>query len=105
MHPLQRLGPYIYSTIHSYNSIWELLLTRSESRTAARDADRLRERLPFLRDYREAADAARQTLLPHYRQYTSTVSPDPIAISLELAVLLAVFCEAVRPSAILDLGS
>ena len=100
MNPLRRLGPYVYSTIHSYNSIWELLLIRSENRTAARDAGRLRQRFPFLDDYREAADLARQTLLPHYREYTSTVSPDPIAISLELAVFLAVVCDAVRPSAV-----
>jgi predicted O-methyltransferase YrrM len=105
MNPLQRIGPYIYSTLHSYNSIWELLLTRSESQNAARDAERLRARFPFLANYPEMAARFRNDLSAHYREYTSTISPDPIAISLELAVFLAVACEATRPRAILDLGS
>jgi predicted O-methyltransferase YrrM len=105
MNPLQRLGPYIYSTLHSYNSIWELMLTRSESQNAARDADRLRERHPFLANYPRMAETFRDDLLAHHRAYTSAISPDPIAVSLELAVFLAVVCEAARPRAILDLGS
>lgn len=105
MNPLQRLGPYIYSTIHSYNSIWELMLTRSESRNAARDAELLRQRFPFLAAYPQLAKEARNQLSAPYREYTSTISPDPIAISLELAVFLAVVCSETRPRAILDLGS
>jgi predicted O-methyltransferase YrrM len=105
MNPFLRVGPYLYAALHSYNSVWELLLTRSERRTAERDAERLTARLPFLADYERRADGRRHELAAAHRAYTSSVSPDPISISLELAVFLGVVCDATRPRAILDLGS
>jgi predicted O-methyltransferase YrrM len=105
MSVLRRIGPYLYSALHSYNSAWELLLLGSERRCADRDADRLRARFSFLAGYAEQARTIRRRLLPAYRAYTATISPDPIAISLELAVFLYVVCEATNPNAMLDLGS
>jgi predicted O-methyltransferase YrrM len=105
MNPLLRIGPYVYAALHSYNSVWELSLTRSERRTAERDAERMRARFPFLTDYEGRADAVRRKLSADHRTYTRAVSPDPIAISLELAVFLGVVCDATTPRAILDLGS
>jgi predicted O-methyltransferase YrrM len=105
MNPLLRMGPYLYSALHSYNSVWELALTPRSRRVAKRDAERLRGRFHFLEGYEARATAMRERLLPEHRTYTRTVSPDPIAISLELSVFLAVLCDAERPAAILDLGS
>jgi predicted O-methyltransferase YrrM len=105
MSVLRRMGPYLYSALHSYNSAWELLLVGNERRCADRDADRLRARYAFLAAYPQRAQTIRRRLLPAYRAYTTTISPDPIAISLELAVFLYVVCEATSPSAMLDLGS
>jgi predicted O-methyltransferase YrrM len=105
MNVLRRMGPYLYSALHSYNSAWELLLLGSECRAADRDAERLRARFPFLAAYPQQADPVRRRLLPVYRAYTRHISPGPIAISLELAVFLYVVCEATGPNTILDLGS
>jgi predicted O-methyltransferase YrrM len=105
MNPLQRLGPYLHSLTHSHESVWELLLSGSERRTAERDAERLRQRLPFVGDYPNRRAAMRAQLSGAYSEYVATVSPDPIAISLPLAVFLGVLCDGARPSAILDLGS
>lgn len=105
MSVLRRIGPYLYSALHSYDSAWELLLLGSERRCGDRDADRLRARFPFLASYTQQAQTIRRQLLPAYRAYTATVSPDPIAISLELAVFLYVVCEATSPNTMLDLGS
>ena len=102
---LRRIGPYLYSALHSYNSVWELLLLGSERQCADRDADRLQARFSFLAGYSQQAETIRRSLLPAYRAYTATISPDPIAISLELAVFLYVICEATNPSTLLDLGS
>ena len=105
MSVLRRIGPYLYSALHSYNSVWELLLLGSERQRADRDADRLQARFSFLAGYSQQAETIRRRLLPAYRAYTATISPDPIAISLELAVFLYVICEATNPSTLLDLGS
>ena len=102
---LRQIGPYLYSALHSYDSAWELLLLGSERRCGDRDADRLRARFSFLAGYPQQAHTIRQRLLPAYRGYTSTTSPDSIAISLELAVFLYVVCEATSPNTMLDLGS
>jgi predicted O-methyltransferase YrrM len=105
MNRLARLGPYLYLVLHSYNSAWELLLTRSVREKARRDSERLRQRFPALNDYARSAARIRQRLAAEYQDYTSTVSPGTIAISLELAIFLTALCELSRPRAILDLGS
>lgn len=105
MSVLRRIGPYLYSALHSYDSAWELLLLGSERRRGDRDADRLRARFSFLAGYPQQAHRIRRRLLPAYRAYTATISPDPIAISLELAVFLYAVCEATNPNTMLDLGS
>ena len=105
MNPLLRVGPYLYSALHSYNSVWEIALLPRTRRIAKRDAERVRRRFPFLDGYQARASAARVRLAPEHRTYTRDVSPDPIAISLELSVFLSVVCDALGPRAILDLGS
>jgi predicted O-methyltransferase YrrM len=100
-----RIGPYLYATTHSYNALWQMLLTPLERRTAGRDAARLRKRFPFLGDYANLAEVARARLLPAYDEYTRTVSPALITVALELSVFLTVMCERLRPRTILDLGS
>jgi predicted O-methyltransferase YrrM len=96
---------YLWHVLHSYNSIWALLLTPSEQRTGGRDAERFLQRFPALADYAALAAPVRLRLRAIYQDYTATVSPNLIAISLELAVFLTVVCQATRPRAILDLGS
>lgn len=100
-----RLGPRLYALLHSYEMLWELALVGGERRTARRDAGRLQDRLPFLATYPQVAQRFRTKLRDDYDGYVSSVSPDPIAISLELATFLAAICEFCRPEAILDLGS
>ncbi|MDP2727812.1 MAG: hypothetical protein Q8P59_09750, partial [Dehalococcoidia bacterium] len=65
----------------------------------------LQRDFPQLRDYRGLARECREKLLPYYGQYTSRVSIDYMAVSLELSAFLMVLCERFRPSSILDLGS
>src|SRR5262245_29253299 len=100
-----RLGPCVYSALHAHTMIQELLLSRSERNIARTDAARLQVRLPFLKIYDWLSAEYRERLQPTYQHYTSRVSPNPIAISLELATFLAVLCAMCRPKSILDLGS
>ncbi len=100
-----RIGPCVYSALHTHNMLWELMLSRSERRVARQDAVRLHARLPFLNAYDRLAGEHRRRLWRTYQDYTSHVSPDPMAISLELATFLAVTCATCRPGRILDLGS
>lgn len=44
-------------------------------------------------------------LKPYYKDYTSHVSPDGMAISLELASFILTFCQLIKPRTIADLGS
>jgi predicted O-methyltransferase YrrM len=83
----------------------ELMLSRSERIIAHNDAVRLQVHLPFLQAYDQLASEYRGRLQRAYQDYTSRISPDPIAISLELATFLAVMCARCRPRSILDLGS
>jgi predicted O-methyltransferase YrrM len=105
MNPLRRIGPYLYAATHSYQMVWELAASPRARRTAERDEARLRARFPFLASYPALAAPIARRLAPAYADYIANVSPDPIAISLPLAVFLAVICEQVRPGRILDLGS
>ena len=105
MNPIDRLGPFVYSVLHAHNMLWELMLTPSERRTAQKDIVRLRRRLPFFEGYEHSSVEVCRGLQEKYDAYVSTVSPAPIAVSLELATFLALTCEAYRPKAILDLGA
>lgn len=105
MNLIQRLGPYAYATLHSYNSLWEILLGPAVRRRARQDSERLAQRFPALSDYERQAAPVRQRLSSAYQDYTSNVSPSSIAVSLELAVFVTVLCELSHPKAILDLGS
>lgn len=105
MNPLLRIGPYLYAAAHSYNALWELAGARRARRIAARDAERLRQLFPFLDSYAEVSEPVAQRIALSYADYTSNVSPDPIAIALPLATFLGVICEQLRPRRILDLGS
>jgi len=44
-------------------------------------------------------------LNPYYEEYTSKVSPSDMAISLEMAIFLHIFCDVTKPKSIADLGS
>src|SRR5262249_44200139 len=100
-----RLGPCAYAALHAPTMLQELMLSRSERIIAHNDAVRLQVRLPFLQAYDQLASEYRGRLQRPYQDYTSRISPDPIAISLELATFLAVMCAKCRPRSILDLGS
>jgi predicted O-methyltransferase YrrM len=100
-----RLGPCAYAALHAHTMVQELMLSRSERSIAQSDAVRLRVRFPFLQAYDQLASEYRGRLQRAYQDYTSRISPDPIAISLELATFLAVICARCRPRNILDLGS
>ena len=100
-----RFRPYFHVITHAHEMASELLQLGSERRTANQDAARLLSRLAFLADYPALAAPVRRRLSERYAEYTATISPDPIAISLSLATFLAVLCDQVRPSSILDLGS
>jgi len=100
-----RLGPCAYAALHAPIMVRELMLSRSERRIAQHDAARLHVRLPFLQTYDQFASEYRHRLQRPYQDYTSRISPDPIAISLELATFLAVMCARCQPRSILDLGS
>jgi predicted O-methyltransferase YrrM len=100
-----RLGPCAYAALHAHTLLQELMLSRSERSIAQHDAVRLQVRHPFLKTYDRLAGEYRERLQRPYQDYTSRISPDPIAISLELATFLAVMCAMCRPKSILDLGS
>jgi predicted O-methyltransferase YrrM len=105
MNAIQRLGPPLHAALHSYNTVWELLLTPRVRRAARADLARLQQRLPALAGYQAIAAEVRRAIEPDYRDYTTNVSPGSIAISFELAVFASVLCRLTRPRAILDLGS
>ena len=92
-----RLAPRLYSLLHCPETFWDLILTPAERTTARRDAARLQDRLPFLAVYDELASRFQRKLHSDYTSYTSSVSPESIAISLELATFLAAVCEFTRP--------
>jgi len=65
----------------------------------------LTRRIPPLSTFRASAAGSAAELRPLYQEYVTDVSAPYMAISLDLAVLLTVLCEALRPQSILDLGS
>lgn len=69
------------------------------------DKYKLLKRIPYLHNYEEQASIIREILQPPYKQYTSTVSSEVMALSLEASVFLAVLCCIIKPKRILDLGS
>lgn len=70
-----------------------------------RDAFRLAIDLPPLRDLQRHIAANRERLLPFYEPYIFHVSTANMAASLELATFLYSFCELMKPTRIVDLGS
>lgn len=72
---------------------------------ANRDKLYLEKRFPPLQGFTERQTAVLKELKPYYKEYTSEVSPDDWAISLELATFLQIFCDITKPKSILDLGS
>lgn len=72
---------------------------------ANRDKLYLEKRFPQLQGFTERQTAVLKELKPYYNEYTSEVSPDDWAISLELATFLQIFCDITKPKSILDLGS
>ena len=105
MNLFQRVGPFLYATLHSYNALYELLTAKRSRQIANHDASQLRTFLPFLDHYVSSAHAMAEKLSADYQAYTSKVSPGPITISFELAVFLGLLSAHTRPMAILDLGS
>jgi len=61
--------------------------------------------LLHLQHFNKHANEMRQKLQPYYEDYVSSVSKDDQAISLELAVFLAVLCDILKPKYIVDFGS
>lgn len=69
------------------------------------DKRRLLKQFPPLQDFDVYAAEIRAQLKPLYEQYTSTVSTEAMALSLETSVFLAVFYNILKPKRMLDLGS
>jgi predicted O-methyltransferase YrrM len=70
-----------------------------------RDGRRVCRDIPHLAIYNETVQRSRSDLEPYYREYVTTVSPEGMAISLELAAFMDVVCMARTPRRLLDLGS
>jgi len=62
-------------------------------------------RFLHLQHFNILAKIMRQKLQPYYEEYVSSVSKGDQAISLELAVFLAVVCDISKPKCIVDFGS
>jgi len=62
-------------------------------------------RFAALREYEEVANPIRKEVWPYYREYVSSVSPDWMAVSLELAVFLTALCRLLKPRRLVDLGT
>ena len=101
----QRIKPCLYTLATSHKMIWELTLLPLERKVARRDAEFLQQQIPELCQFDQEAKKFQQRLQPFYDDYTSTVSPAIITISLELAACLTMLCQLFRPRTILDLGS
>jgi predicted O-methyltransferase YrrM len=70
-----------------------------------RDGRRIRRAFPHLARYDELEQRSRGDLEPNYREYVTTVSPEGVPISLELAAFIDVLCMVRTPRRLLDLGS
>lgn len=72
---------------------------------SARDFTRFQGDFPRLHQIGNLAEEQRSELAIFYEEYTRSVSPAYMAISLELASALAALCILFHPKSILDLGS
>lgn len=72
---------------------------------ANRDKLYLEKKFPQLQGFTERQTAVAKELKPYYEEYTFDVSQEDMAISLELATFLQIFCDIMKPKHILDLGS
>ena len=70
-----------------------------------RDAKRFRKALPELADYGQLTVPNISKLKPAYTEYTTEISHDGIAASLETSVFLYTLATIKQPKRILDLGS
>lgn len=62
-------------------------------------------RFPFLRNYHDASSRIESRLRNEHGAYTASVSSPEMAVSLNSAILLTVFCENLKPMRLLDTGS
>lgn len=70
------------------------------------DHSRIQKKYPDLqKTYETKKDKYEHKILPAYEEYTSKVSSEIMAISLELSVFCILMCDMMRPQKILDLGS
>jgi len=69
------------------------------------DYQRLKQRVPSVSVIDQKITQASQILSPYYQIYTTSISPDDMAISLQLASFIFAFCDTIKPKRILDLGS
>src|SRR5262245_35480678 len=60
---------------------------------------------PFLRKYKREYERLHNIISPHYEYYIKEVSTSKMAVSLNTAIILYMFCEALVPKQIIDLGS
>jgi predicted O-methyltransferase YrrM len=80
-------------------------ITPIQTARGRRDDATLRERIPALDEYERLAAPRRDDITPHHSAYTTSVSNDVHAASVEIAAFLQVFCEIGQPSKVADLGS
>lgn len=70
------------------------------------DHNRIQKQYPHLQYlYETKKNKYKHKILPSYEEYTSKVSTEIMAISLELSVFCIVMCDMIRPSKIVDFGS
>ena len=80
-------------------------ITPVQTARGRRDNTTLRERIPALDEYERLAAPISTELTPFHQTYTTTVSNDVHAASVEIAAFLQLFCELSQPSKMADLGS
>lgn len=66
----------------------------------------IQKKFPALQEiYKTKKDKYKYALLPSYEEYTSKVSSEIMAVSLELSIFCILMCDMIKPQKILDLGS
>jgi predicted O-methyltransferase YrrM len=93
-----RLKPYV-------GVIRRMDITPIQSARGRRDDSALRERIPALQEYEQLSAPLRAEITPLHQTYTTTISNDVHAASVEIAAFLELFCQISAPKKVADLGS
>jgi len=95
-----------YFQVKPYIGAWRRMdITPLQTARGFRDDGALRKRIPALQDYESLAAPIAAEITPHHGAYTTHVSNDVHAASVEIAVFLQLFCQLHKPTRMADLGS